>query len=536
MADLLIRGGTLVDGSGSPGVQADVAIRGDRVVAVGADAARDAAAHSETLDAGGLVVAPGFIDLHSHADHTLPTYPRATNSITQGVTTEVVGLCGFSVAPVAADPARAAQLRELAGGFGPYLEWNWHTYDDYLNQLESAAPAVNVAPLVGHHALRILAMGMEDRPPTPSELAVMRGALADALNHGAWGMSTGLVYAPGAYATRDELLDLGQELARVDGLYVSHLRDEADGLVGAIDEALSIGSQLGIRTQISHLKITARRNAGRIGGAISRLEEARQRGARVHADVYPYVAGSTYLHQVVPAWVKAGGLGPMVDRLRIQEQRQRIRHAIELDDGSWANHVAAAGGWHNILITSVQNPARRDAEGRRVAELASASGSDPLDYTLDLLIDDRGATTMVVFHMDEVDMRTALSWRWSAVGSDQLGVTGPAARVHPRAYGTFARVLGWGVRDAHLFPLETAVYRMTGLPAAILGLRDRGQLAPGAVADVVLLDPHAVADAATYEQPTLPARGIEHVLLAGEFAVESGTPARLDRGRVLRRG
>ncbi len=534
MTDLLIRGGLVFDGSGAPGTQRDVAIRDERIVAMDADAARLLGADAEIIDAGGLVVAPGFIDLHSHADHTLPTYPRATNSITQGVTTEVVGLCGFSVAPVAASAARADQLRELAYGFGPYLEWNWHTYDDYLVQLHAAGPAVNVIPLVGHHALRILAMGMEDRPPTPGELVVMRGALADALNHGAWGMSTGLVYAPGSFATTEEFLTLGQELARVDGLYVSHLRDESDRLVEAIDEALDIGAQLGIRTQISHLKITSRHNAGRIGAALAQLDAARARGVRVHADVYPYAAGSTYLHQVLPPWVKAGGMGAMVERLRVQEQRQRIRHDIEQDDGSWSNHVAAAGGWQNILITSVQQPARRDAEGRRVAELASGLGVDPLEYTLDLLIDDRGATTMVLFHMDEVDVRAALGWRWSAIGSDQLGVTGPAARVHPRAYGTFARVLGWGVREAGLFPLERAVYKMTGLPAAILGLSDRGRLAVGAVADVVLFDAAAVRDEATYEAPTLAARGIEHVLLGGEFAVAHGKPVRLDLGRVLR--
>ncbi len=534
MTDLLIRGGLVLDGSGAPGVQQDVAIRGERIVAIGADAAQMAAPDAETIDAGGLAVAPGFIDLHSHADHTLPTFPRATNSISQGVTTEVVGLCGFSVAPVAANAARADQLRELAYGFGPFLEWNWHTYDDYLVQLHAAGPAVNVAPLVGHHALRILAMGMDDRPPSPSELALMRGALADALNHGAWGMSTGLVYAPGSFATTKELLALGQELARVDGLYVSHLRDESDGLIQAIDEALTIGARLGIRTQISHLKITSRHNAGRIGSALAHLDDARGRGVRAHADVYPYAAGSTYLHQVLPPWVKVGGMAAMVERLRVQEQRQRIRHDIEQDQSGWSNHVAAAGGWQNILITSVQNPARREAEGRRVSELAGALGLDPLDFTLDLLVDDRGATTMVLFHMDEVDVRAALSWQWSAVGSDQLGVTGPAARVHPRAYGTFARVLGWGVREARLFPLETAVYKMTGLPAAILGLADRGRLSVGGMADVVLFDPLTVRDAATYEEPTLPARGIEHVLLGGEFAVDSGKPVRLDLGRVLR--
>ena len=302
--DLLIRGGMLFDGSGGPGVQRDVAIRDGRIVAIGADAAQAVA--GDVLDAGGLAVAPGFVDLHSHADHTLPTFPRATNSLSQGVTTEVVGLCGFSVAPVAANPSRAEQLRELASGIGPYLEWNWHTFDDYLNQFQAAGPAVNVAPLVGHHALRILAMGMEDRPPTPAELALMRGALADALNHGAWGMSTGLVYVPGSFAVLDELLELGQELARVDGLYVSHLRDESDGLVGAVEEALTIGSRLGIRTQISHLKITARRNAGHIGSAIARLEDARQHGVRRACRRVP-VCGGQHVSPPGAAAVGEGG-------------------------------------------------------------------------------------------------------------------------------------------------------------------------------------------------------------------------------------
>ena len=531
--DVLFRGATLLDGTGATGVQQDVAVRDDRIVAIGPDATQVGGA---VVDAGGLALAPGFIDMHSHADHTLPAFPRATNSMTQGVTTELVGLCGFSVAPLAMDPTRAAQLRDLAQGIGPDLDWSWHSFGEFLDRFEAARPAVNVAPLVGHHALRITAMGMEDRAATPADLANMRAALADALARGAWGMSTGLVYVPGSFSNTDELLEVGQELKRADALYVSHIRDEADGLVGAVDEAITIGERLGIRTQVSHLKITARRNAGRIGPAIEHLEAARGRGVRAHADVYPYLAGSTYLHQVLPPWIKAGGLDAMVDRLRIAEQRQRVRHDIERDEGGWANQVAAAGGWHNIQIASVRSMPRRGAEGRRIADLAAEANVDPLDYALDLLVEDRGGTTMIVFHMDERDMRQALSWRWSAVGSDQLGVTSPSARVHPRAYGTFVRVVGWGIREAGLFPLEEAVRKMTSLAADILGVRDRGRVAPGLVADLVLFDPSSVADEATYEEPTRPARGVEYVMLAGDFAVERGKPVRLDLGRVLRRG
>ncbi|GAC1322505.1 MAG: amidohydrolase family protein [Chloroflexota bacterium] len=531
--DLLIRGATVYDGSGQPGVRQDVAVRGQHIVAVGEGATGSGGA--TIVDGDGLALAPGFIDMHSHADHTLPANPTATNSISQGVTTELVGLCGFSVAPVSANAERANLLRAMAAGIGPDLSWRWQSFGEYLDVFAATRPAVNVVPLVGHHALRIQAMGIEDRAPTPAEAASMGAALRDALDQGAWGMSTGLVYVPGQFASSDELVDLGQQLRAVDGLYVSHLRDESDHLGDAIDEALAIGERNAIRAQVSHLKITAQRNAGRIGEAIERLVAARQRGARVHADVYPYVAGSTYLHQVLPPWLKQGGLDAMVQRLQVVEQRLRARHDIENSRTGWANQLAAAGGWHNILVAAVNNPARASAEGRRIADLAAEARVDPLDYALDLLIEDRGTTTMVVFHMDERDMRQALSWQWSAVGSDQLGVTSPSARVHPRAYGSFVRVLGWAVREARLFSLEQAVHKMTGLPADILGLSDRGRIAPGMVADLVLFDPSTVADAATYEEPTRTAHGVEYVILRGEFGVEHGRSTRLDLGQVLRR-
>jgi N-acyl-D-aspartate/D-glutamate deacylase len=283
------------------------------------------------------------------------------------------------------------------------------------------------------------------------------------------------------------------------------------------------------------LKATGERNRGKVAGAVQHIEAARARGVRAHADVYPYTAGSTFLHQVLPPWVKEGGMHAMVERLKVREQRQRVRYDIEHGLPGWGNHLEAAGGWHNVLITSVASPERRDAEGQRVSDLATAAGADPLDYTLDLLIADRGATVMVIFTMDESDVRTALQCSVSAIGSDLLGVTSPSARVHPRAYGTFVRVLGWGVRDARLFPLEDAIRKMTGLPASILGLNDRGRIAPGAVADVVLFDPQRVADAATYAEPTRLAQGVEYVLIGGQFAVERGRLVRLDGGRVLRR-
>jgi N-acyl-D-amino-acid deacylase len=528
----LIRGATVFDGSGAPGRQRDVLVTGDRIESVD-----DALASSadRTNEAGGLALAPGFIDLHSHADFTLPAFPSAQNSISQGVTTEVVGLCGFSPAPLSPDPERADQLRELGRGIGPDLDWGWSSFDSFLARLDEARPATNVAPLVGHGALRIAALGMVDRAPSEAELSHMRAELRAALDAGAWGMSTGLVYAPGAFAETSELHTLGEELRRADAIYVSHIRNEGDGLLDAVQEAIEIGQKNGIRAQVSHLKATGRKNLGRTTDAVALLDGARRGGVRAHCDVYPYTAGSTFLHQVLPPWTKEDGLPRMLERLRVPEQRQRIRHDVEHGLPGWGNHLEAAGGWHNVMIASVASAESRAAEGRRISELASAARADPLDYALDLLLADRGATVMVIFLMDESDVRTALSAPFAAIGSDLLGVTSPQARVHPRAYGTFARVLGWGVREAQLFPLATAIHKMTGLSASILGLRDRGTIAPGAIADLVLFDPVRITDTATYEHPTRLAEGVEYVLIGGEFAVDAGQLVKLDGGRVLRR-
>jgi len=529
--DVLFRGATVYDGSGAAGVVADVLVGGDRIRAMGPSATALGAA--QRIDVGGLALAPGFIDLHSHADFTLPVYASATNSIAQGVTTEVVGLCGFSPAPLSANPTFAAQWQ--AYSFGQNLAWSWQTFGAFLDHLEAARPAVNVVPLVGHGALRVAALGLDDRAATPGERATIRAALVEALGAGAWGMSTGLAYAPGTFTPPAELLELGAELKRVDALYASHIRNEGDFLFESVDEALDLGEQLGLRVQVSHLKSVGRRNHGRVGGAVERMAAARARGVRVNCDVYPYTAGSTFLHQLLPPWVKAGGTDEMVERLRVPAVRRRLGHELETGLPGWGNQLESAGGWHNVLIAGTGAAQLRAVEGHRIADLAAQAGLDPLDWTLDLLIRDRGATTMVLFSMDEADVRTALGSARAGVGSDQLGVSGPDARMHPRAYGTFARVLSWSRQDPSWMPLETAIHKMTGLSAEIMGLDDRGRIAPGAVADLVLFDPTTVADLATYEQPARHPRGIEYVVLGGEYAVERGQVGELGHGHVLRR-
>ncbi len=474
---ILVRGATVVDGTGAPGRRADVAIAGDRIAAVGPQL--PAGVGERVIDGDGLVLAPGFIDLHSHADFTMPSFPGAINSLSQGVTSEVVGNCGYSPAPLSSDPEFADQMRQLAHGLGPDLDWSWRTFGEYLAAVDAARPAVNALPLVGHGALRVMAMGMADRAATPAELVTMRVGLRDSLAAGAWGLSTGLVYPPGAYAETAEIVAIGAELTSADALYASHIRNEAAGLLDAVNEALEIGRTLGVRVEISHLKAAGRRNFGQVPQAVEAISAARRAGLDAHCDAYPYDAGSTFLSQLLPPWVHEGGVEGMVERLRSTEQRNRIRAEIATGLPGWPNLFDAAGSWDRILIASVSQRSLASAEGSTVAKLAAAAGVDPLDWTFDLLIEDRGAPMMIVTMMDERDVDAALRFEATGIGSDQLGVTSSEARVHPRCYGAFARVLGRYVRERNVLTLESAIHRMTGLPAAVLGLTGRGRIAVG---------------------------------------------------------
>jgi N-acyl-D-aspartate/D-glutamate deacylase len=451
------------------------------------------------------------------------------------VTTEVIGNCGYTPAPLSDDPAKAAEHGRACHGLGPDLDWSWRTFGEYLDRLDAARPAVNVVPLVGHGTIRTAVVGPDDRAATPDELRAMAGYVEQALAQGAWGLSTGLVYPPGAFATSDEVVAVAEPLRAVDGLYASHIRSEADGLLDAVTEAIDIGRRLGLRVEISHLKAIGWRNHGRVRDAIGLIEEARASGGRVTADAYPYSAGSTYLSQLLPPWAHDGGIDELVGRLRSAEVRARLRSEIRDGLPGWANYVDAAGGWGGIRIAAVVDPGNRDLEGGLVDALAARRGVDPLDLVLDTLISDRAGTLMIASFMADADVDEVLRAPFTGVGSDQLGVTAPDTRVHPRAYGTFARLIGRWVRERDALDQATAINRATGHPAAVLGLTDRGRVTRGAVADLVLFDPATLADEATYEDPTRLPAGVVAVLVGGRLAIDHGNVVDPRLGRVLRR-
>jgi N-acyl-D-amino-acid deacylase len=529
MLDVKIEGATVIDGTGTAGGRTDVGIEGDSIVALG-DLSRESA--SRTLNASRKVVTPGFIDMHSHSDWALWANRRAESKIRQGVTTEVVGNCGFSPAPVSSE--HLEDLRGFALARPSGLDFSWRSMEEYLDAFDAHGMALNVVQLVGHGALRIAAMGFADREPTTGELGQMRALLTAAMEAGAWGLSTGLVYPPGSYATTAEIVTLARVAARHRGFYASHVRGEGATLLDAVAEAIRVGREADLPVQVSHIKAAGRPNWGNVSRALALLDAAAGEGIDVTADAYPYTASSTVLRALLPAWALADGLDAMKKRLADGDTRARVRG--ELTESLTGQSLVDRVGWANVMISSC--PGRPDAVGRRLAELADAWRKDPFDVAAELLMADDGQAHVVMFQMDERDLRQALVHPRVMIGSDgsalaphgELGT----GRHHPRSYGTFPRVLGVYARDERLLSLPQAVHKMTGFPARRLGLRDRGVIRVGAKADIVIFDPRTVGDVATYEDPHRYPRGIEHVLVNGSFVVRDGEHTGSLPGTLLR--
>ena len=527
--EFLIRGGTVIDGTGAPGFPGDVAVRAGRIAAVGRDLTPGGAA---VIDASGKVVAPGFIDIKTHSDWTLPLMPRAESKVRQGVTTEVIGHCGYSCAP--ALPGKAEALAQYLSPSAPWLEFRETTFADYAEGYP--ATSVNRAMLVGHNTLRLMSMGLEDRPPEPSELALMGRLLAEALDAGALGMSSGLFTAPGSYAEAEELVALGRILAGRGGRYFTHLRDEANSVFDAVEEAIEFATQTGIHVQIVHVKLSGTDNWGGAERLLERLEKARRDdGADVDCDQYPYTAASNPLRNLFPSWLQEGGVDAMLDRLRGADVRARLRAEVE---AAGLNNFGRIPSWDAVRISI--SPDRPEFAGRTVAEIAGETGTDPFDAALDYILADRGQTRVLVDSISEDDVRALIASPRVMVGSDgnsvaPYGVTGQG-KPHPRFYGTFARILGRYVRETGLLSIETAVHKMTGAPAAALGLCGRGVLSSGAAADVTVFDPETVAETATWKDPHSFAAGIARVFVNGVSVVEEGVHTGAVPGVMLHRG
>ena len=527
MDDLLIRGGHVVDGSGAPGRDADVAVADGRIVAVEPRSTRPA---RRVVDARGQVVAPGLIDIHTHSDFTLPLNPRAESKIRQGVTLEVVGNCGFSVAP--ALPGRAAMLREYLASSATWLPFAETTFADYVASFPPTS--VNVILQVGHNTLRLMTAGLDNRPLTAGELATMERLLEEALVAGAWGLSSGLFTAPGHFADAGEIHALARVLRRHGGAYSTHMRDEADHVFEAVREAIGVAEATGVHVQIAHLKLSGVDNWGGATRLLAEIEAARRRGVPVDCDAYPYDAASNPLRNLLPRWVMEGGIPAMLERLRARDVRTRIRDEIAR---SGLTNFGRIPSWDVVRVAI--SPHLPEHVGRTLGDIARGRGVDPIDAVADYVVADHGETRILVTSMTDADVREITRTPWVTVGSDGnalaiTGVTGQG-KPHPRFYGTHAHVLGPCVRDLRLLTLETAVAKMTGVAARALGLGDRGVLRAGAWADVVVFDSARIADRSTYEDPHRYAVGISTVVVNGQIVIDGGDHTGALPGRVLRR-
>lgn len=524
MYDLLLSGGAVIDGTGKAATRADVGVVRGRIAAIG-DLREVAAA--KVLDLCGLVVAPGFIDLHTHADLTVLCDPPVHNAVHQGVTTIATGQCGASPFPVR--PSMRADLEAAMPFFTVPVEWTWESTQEYLGALRQIRPGLNVVPFVGHSALRAYTVGLENRPLGKCDLQELETACRQAFLEGAGGLSFGLIYAPSAMADTEEMIRLGRIAAEFDRLCSVHIRGEDARLLGALQEAIELAEKSGARVEVSHLKAAGEPNWGQVARALEMIEGAVARNVRIGFDAYPYTAGSTHLAGLLPSWLSEGNWAQMARRLQDTGARHALREQAQ--DFLGSRHP------RRIMITSVDSVANQSLVGKTVAEVARERGVSEIDCVVELILEEENHIIVVAFDMCEEDVEQVLAHPLGAVASDTLALASTeesaTGRPHPRCYGTFPRVLGRYVREKGLLPLEEAVRKMTSLPAQRLGLYTRGVIAQDMAADLVVFDPERIMDRATYEQPCQYPEGIEHVIVNGEVVLEHGQHTGRRPGQVL---
>ncbi|WP_283418431.1 D-aminoacylase [Sphingopyxis sp. Geo48] len=526
--DLIIRGGTIYDGSGAPPVTGDVAIKGDRIVAVGTV---DGTAKRE-VQARGMAVAPGFINMLSWATESLIADPRSESDIRQGVTLEVMGE-GSSMGPYNATMKR--QETERQGDIRYKIEWT--SLGDYLGWLEKRGISTNIASFVGAATVRVHELGEDDVDPNPEQLARMKALVRQAMNEGALGVGSSLIYAPGSYAETDELAALMTEAGKCGGMYISHMRSEGDRLEQAVDELIEIARRSGAPAEIYHLKMAGRSNWGKLDAVVKKIEAARAAGLRITTDMYTYTAGATGLDAAMPTWVQAGGLEAWIERLKDPATRARVAAEMQKPGSDWENLYLGAGA-DKMILTGFKNEALKPLTGKTLAEVAAMRGKSPEETAMDLVIEDGSRVGTVYFLMSEDNVRKQVQLPWMSFGSDAASQSTEGvflkSGAHPRTYGNFARLLGRYVRDEKLITLEEAVRRLTTLPATNLGIAERGALKPGYYADVVVFDPAAVADRATFEQPHRYAVGMRDVYVNGVAVLKDGRHSGATPGRAVR--
>ncbi|HKE89869.1 MAG TPA: D-aminoacylase [Gemmatimonadales bacterium] len=524
--DVLLTGGWIVDGSGNPRWRGDLGVRGDRIAAIG----RLTGTAKETLDVKGLVVAPGFIDMLGQSETNVLIDNRALSKVTQGITTEVTGE-GGSVAPLT---DRLVALDSEVMKKYKFSE-DWRDLDGYFARLEHTGSTINIATFVGATQVRMAVIGFANRPATGPEQAHMEALVDSMMEQGALGVSTALLYAPAIYAPTEELIGLARAARRHGGIYASHIRNEAAHEDEALDEVFRIAQAADIPAEIWHFKAAGQQQAGRMPHLIQRIDSARAAGLDITADQYPYTAAATSLDASIPQWAHAGGTDSLLARLRDRPTRTKLRTEM-LTGGGDENPYINSGGADGVEIAGVFQDSLRYLDGRRLGEIARERKKDPIELLFDIVLADRAHTGAIYFEMNEDDVKAGLRTWWVAVDCDASGVApdGPFGKdyTHPRAYGTFPRILGGYVRQQHLMPLEFAVRKMTSLAAQRVGLADRGLLRPGLAADITVFDPETVNDRATFEKPHQPSVGITYVLVNGQIVLRRGeiTPARPGRG------
>ncbi len=526
MFDVIVKNGCLIDGTGNPWFRADVGIKSGKILVISDLGSEDT---NRIIDAKGLMVCPGFIDMHSHSEYSLLANSKAESKIRQGVTTEVNGNCGDSPAPTKGITEEAAEeAKEYK------LDIDWSTLGEYLDKLERQGIALNVAQLVGHGTIRTSVMGYENRSPTCEELNEMREQVAQAMEDGAFGISTGLFYLPGCFADADEVIELCKVVARYGGICTSHIRGEGDPLIEAVAEAIEIGEKANIPVQISHHKACGIENWGKVEKTLRMMEEARARGVDVTCDVYPYTACGADLVSMIPIWAHEGGVDKLRERLKDPKNRERIKKEMLEGIPGWESCVKQSG-WGRIKVIGWKE--HKEFEGKTIAKIAELKSVDPFDLTFDLILE-KEMPELIDLAMNEEDVCAVIKHPLSMVGSDgwalaPYGVLSES-KTHPRSYGTYPRLLGKYVREEKVLTIENAIRKMTSLPAQKLGLRDRGIPSKDMWADMIVFDSKRVVDEATYEDPHRPPKGIEYVLVNGEVVVNRGKHVGTLPGKVLR--